>query len=104
MNCRASDRTVQITPNLQRDIERIDQLWTNLRQKYATEGDWLLGRFSIADCMFAPVAFRFNAYKINISDTSREYMQQVLSHPKVQLWKSQAQAETEVIEEAEVGK
>ena len=104
MNCRASGRRVPITPSLQKEIDRIDQMWTQCRARHASEGPWLFGAFSIADCLFAPVALRFNTYGVELSETSAQYQQQILSHEKVRHWVTQAEAESEFIEHEEVGR
>jgi len=103
MNCRTLNQSVKQTPELMRDIDRIDQLWSGLRENYAAQGDWLFGEFSIADCMFAPVVFRFRTYGIQVSDLCRQYMQHVLANDKLQLWLQQATAETETIGADEAG-
>ncbi|MCB2174012.1 glutathione S-transferase, partial [bacterium] len=66
-------------------------------------GPWLFGQFSIADCMFAPVALRFKTYGIELSKTATHYMEFVLDNEKVRLWVEQAVMESEIIEMAEVG-
>lgn len=103
MNCRAAGRRVDMTPDLKKDIARIDNLWSDSREEYSASGPWLFGTFSIADCMFAPVVFRFNTYSPEVSATSRKYMKHVLSHPNVMQWLEQAVKEPEVIESSEVG-
>ncbi len=103
MNCRAIDRKVPMTAELKKEISRIDILWTSLRSKHAALGPWLFGEFSIADCMFAPVVFRFTTYNVPVSENSSEYMKHVLSNQKVQQWLKQAKKEMETIEIAEVG-
>lgn len=103
MNCRAVNRRVEISPDLQKDISRIDTIWTEMRSKYANDGPWLFGDFSIADCMFAPVVFRFATYKVAVSPESKEYMENMLNHPKMKSWLEQAKKEVEVIEEDEAG-
>ena len=104
MNCRAIDRRVATTTGLEKEISRIDSMWTELRTKYSALGPWLFGEFSIADCMFAPVVFRFRTYNVAVSGSSADYMKTVLQNPKVQLWLNQAQKEVETIESTEVGK
>ncbi len=104
MNCRALDRKVPLTPELKKEISRIDSLWTGLRTKYAALGPWLFGNFSIADCMFAPVVFRFRTYNVVVSESSSEYMKNVLENQKVQQWLAQAEKEQETIDVAEVGR
>jgi glutathione S-transferase len=103
MNCRAVDRNVTISTELDKEIRRIDSLWSGLREKYSSFGPWLFGEFSIADCMFAPVVFRFATYNVAVSEISKAYMKNLLVHPKIQLWLEQAKAEIETIESEEVG-
>jgi len=104
MNCRAIGRKVDITEDLQRDLSRLDNLWTTLTSKYSERGPWLFGKFSIADCMFAPVVFRFNTYTPELSENVRKYINTMLAHPKMKLWLDQAMEEVETIAYAEVGK
>lgn len=103
MNCRATGRHVSISENLQKDITRVDDIWSTLREKYGEKGPWLFGSFSIADCMFAPVVFRFKTYGVAVSEESRVYMGTVLSEQRVKEWLQAVEQETERIEVAEVG-
>ncbi len=105
MNCRAR-RQVELTPAVVKDIERIDAIWSGLREQYADGGPWLFGDWSIADLYYAPVALRFNTYvaaQSLLSASSREYMQRVLAHPAVVEWVAEACAESEVVDEDEAG-
>ena len=103
MNCRAQGRKVPLTAALEKEIARIDSLWTGYCKAHSSTGPWLFGEFSIADCMFAPVASRFETYGVSLSDTARRYQQQILNHPAMQLWISHGRAETEVVEADEAG-
>ncbi len=103
MNCRASGRKVLVSPALARDVARIDQIWSKYREAYSDSGPWLFGEFSIADCMFAPVAFRFQTYGVKLSDAAAQYMQFVLNSGKMHEWAEQARTEPETIEMDEVG-
>ncbi len=104
MNCRAVGRRVEIPPELQAEISRVDALWSEMRLKYAPTGPWLFGQFSIGDCMFAPVVFRFATYGVAVSEVTGAYMKTLLGHPKVQLWLEHSKREVETIEEEEVGR
>jgi len=104
MNCRAMGRRVELIDALQREIARIDRIWSGCRQRHADTGPWLFGQFSIADCMFAPVAFRFRTYGIELSQPAADYMQHVLNTEALRQWMRQAQAEPEVIDAEEVGR
>ena len=103
MNVRALGRNITISEEMQNEISRIDQIWSAARAKHAQQGPWLFGEFSIADCMYAPMVFRFNTYNIVVSEGSREYMQFVLSNSHLELWQEQSMAEKESIIQGEVG-
>ena len=104
MNCRASDRHVERTTELTNDIERIQAIWTNCRNRNSEAGSWLFGDFTIADAMFAPVVFRFNTYNVECDRGGAEYMDTVLNDSDIQLWYEAAKSETEVIETSELGR
>lgn len=102
MNCRAQ-RHISLSKGVSQEILRIDTLWQSLRKKYQSQGKWLLGEFSIADCMYAPIASRFHTYQSELSETSRLYIQDIINHPEIKNWYQQATDEEEVIEQSEVG-
>lgn len=102
MNCR-SRPSITFTPELTAEINRIDRLWQQLRKKYHHLGDWLFGEFSIADCMYAPVASRFYSYQPDLSRTSLQYMDKIINHSAVKSWYQQANDEKEVLPQEEVG-
>ncbi len=103
MNVRATQRKIDISPALRKEIERIQDLWCGLCRKNAAQGPWLFGEFSIADCMFAPVVFRFSTYGVAQNDASKGYMDFVLSHPTMKKWFSDSVNEIETIALSEVG-
>ncbi len=103
MNCRAIGRKLPLNAALEREIARIDRIWSQYRETYLSEGPWLFGEFSIADCMFAPVASRFKTYGVKVSPVSTEYMQFVLDHEQMREWVSQTHDEPETINVSEVG-
>lgn len=104
MNCRATGRQIPFSAALEQEVARMDRIWSKYREMYSGAGPWLFGEFSIADCMFAPVASRFKTYGINLSKTSAQYMHFVLDNEGMREWVEQACAEIETIEMAEVGR
>ena len=53
------------TPEVQRDIDRIVEIWTEARTQFATsEGPYLFSEFSVADAMYAPIVWRFHVYNV----------------------------------------
>ena len=102
MNCRATNRQVEITPELERDIKRIKAIWTDCRNNVRA-GSWLFGDFTLVDAMYAPVVFRFNTYGVECNSVVKDYMSWVLADPDVRRWQQAGENETEVIEKVEVG-
>ena len=103
MNIRAHGRKVASSPELEADIMRIKNIWRELRTQYAEAGPWLFGQYSIADAMFAPVAFRFLTYGVTERGAVDDYVQTVARDPLVQEWLQAAAMEQEVIASSEVG-
>ncbi len=79
-------------------IARIREIWTSCRKEFGQGGPWLFGKFSIADVMYAPVAFRFDTYAIPLDPVSETYMKEILRLESVKLWRKAAEAEPEKLE------
>jgi glutathione S-transferase len=56
---------------------------------------FLFGKFSIADCMYAPVVSRFATYGVTVSPRVRAYMDRMMALPAMQDWAKASQAEVE---------
>jgi glutathione S-transferase len=95
MNARARNRVAPMTPGLETDIERVDEIWCDCRRRFGarTDSPWLFGEYSIADAMYAPVVLRFNTYRAQISATARWYMAAALEDAAMQEWVRAAQDE-----------
>jgi glutathione S-transferase len=103
MNCRAMGRKVPLPDALTSDIERIFEIWSDCQRRYAADGSWLFGRFSVADAMFAPVVLRFRTYGINLPQSASAYPARLLECRAMQKWLAAAESETEVIAREEIG-
>jgi glutathione S-transferase len=90
MNVRGRSRSVPLTPELQRDVARIDEIWSDCRAEHGRTGNWLFGDFSIADAMFAPVFFRFQTYGAVLSPPSQTYLNHALQDPDLRDWQDAA--------------
>ena len=101
MNCRQLFPGKGRTPEVLADIERIRGLWNDCRKRYGSGGDFLFGRFSIADAMYAPVATRFKTYGVELDTVSAAYRDTILALPAMRQWYADAAGEREVIEEYE---
>lgn len=92
-----AQRTVEMTPELERDINRIMEIWSDCRQRFGGAGSFLFGQFTWADAFYAPVVARFMSYSIEVDDKTREYMNAILALPAFQDWIEAAKAEPEVV-------
>ena len=79
----------------QRDIDRVQALWRELRGAHGAGGDFLFGPFGIVDAMFAPVAIRFDGYGVAVDDTAAAYMQALFALPALREWRQAAAQESE---------
>ena len=89
------------TPEVLKDIARITTLWNDSRARFGKDGDFLFGRFGIADAMYAPVALRFVTYEVELDPVCAAYVKTITTLPAIQQWVADARAETEVIQQFE---
>jgi len=100
MNARAK-RRIPSTPDLERDVARIDAIWQDCRQRYGAAGPFLFGNFTIADAMYAPVVLRFNTYGMKLSPASAAYVQTLLADRHLADWLRVSREETWIVAETE---
>jgi glutathione S-transferase len=85
------------TPNLRDEtkvqISRIVDAWTNALSENRNGGGFLFGRFSIADCMYAPVVSRFVTYGTELPPLAKSYVERMFALPAMQDWGKAAQEE-----------
>ena len=101
MNIRSSHPGKGMTPQVRKDIDRIELLWREARSRFGSGGDFLFGRFSAADAMFAPVVMRFATYGVACSPVAQRYCEAVKAAAAVRDWCEGARAETEFVAEDE---
>jgi glutathione S-transferase len=75
------------------DIERVKAIWRDAIARFGGQGPFLFGRFSIADCMYAPVATRFVTYGVPLDPVSDGYVRSIMDHPAMREWCAAAAAE-----------
>jgi len=97
MNCRGFFPGLGRSVEVAADIERIQRMWTDCRQRFGASGPYLFGTFTVADAMYAPVALRFKTYAVQLSTIAQQYANTVLALRALQEWVEAARAETEVI-------
>jgi glutathione S-transferase len=102
MNSRRRPDGYRWDARAQADIDRVQQLWRELRMRHRDEGDFLCGRFGIVDAMFAPVVIRFDGYGVPVDEVGAAYMRTLGALPAMREWREAAAREPEVIEGSEL--
>ena len=98
MDCKKHFPNHPVPTDVQQEIDRIIDIWEYCKQHYGTGGPWLLGEFSGADAMFAPIALRFSIYDVKVSGFVNEYIDTVLENEHIQHWIDAGKQETQVID------
>jgi glutathione S-transferase len=101
MNLHRPVRAVALSADARANVERIQQIWIECRERYGRLGPFLFGAFGGADAMFAPVVHRFRSYAIPVEAEVQAYMDTMTSLPAFQEWTRGGLAETLVIERLE---
>jgi glutathione S-transferase len=86
-----------MTPESRKDIDRVIELWTHCREHFGGAGNFLFGRFCIADAFYAPVVMRFQAYAVEVPPLAQAYCEAVQSLAAVRAWVEAAKRETEFV-------
>ena len=97
MNCKISFPGKGLNTESESEIARVQKIWRECRTKYGKKGPMLFGGFTIADAMFAPLALRFNTYKVGLDDISEDYVTAILELPELKEWVAAACLESEVL-------
>jgi glutathione S-transferase len=86
--------TPALSAAVEKDIARVIAAWSEALSA-GRQGGFLFGRFSIADCMYAPVASRFLTYGIAVPAQIEAYCARLMELPAMQDWAKAAKAEVE---------
>ncbi len=85
MSCGHRIQLHGIDVDLQRDIDRINELWNQGLKDFG--GPFLAGaQFTAVDAFFAPVAFRFQTYGLKAVGAAADYLSRLLALPAMQEW------------------
>jgi glutathione S-transferase len=75
---------------LKADLDRLEILWAQ-GAKFKSNGPWLFGEYSIADCMFAPVTARIIGYDLPVSAAPRAYCMLTINDRQFKAWRAEGQ-------------
>ncbi len=89
---------IELSEATREDIRRVVRVWSELRGRFAADGPFLLGAWSIADAFFTPVATRFRSYGVKPSDhgdtgAAGVYAETLLETPEFLEWEALARTE-----------
>jgi glutathione S-transferase len=93
MNMRRKNRRLGLTEEAAADVRRIETIWTGCRARFGNNGPFLLGGFSVADAMYAPIVARFHSYAIGVGAAAEAYMTTMMSLPAWQDWQAAGERE-----------
>jgi glutathione S-transferase len=92
----------ELPPEVQANVGRIEAMWADCRTRFGAGGSYLLGRFGVADAMYAPVVSRFHTYAVEVGAATRAYMSAIMALPAWREWHAAAVVEPWVLPEDEV--
>jgi glutathione S-transferase len=93
MNCGIRVRLFEKPEELQQDVARLAELWSEGLRRFG--GPFLAGdRFTAVDAFFAPVAFRIQTYGLELPPEASAYVARLLDLPAMREWYASALAET----------
>ena len=97
MNIHRPVRAKALSADAKSNVARVDEIWTDCRERHGGGGPFLFGRFSAADAMFAPVVHRLRTYAVEISASARDYMATMTAFAPFGEWTAAALTETIII-------
>lgn len=91
MNFAAREPMASLPEAVAADVRRIVGAWSASRKRFGAGGAFLLGDFSVADAMFAPVVSRFETYvpdlaRLGDDGTASAYVAAVSSMSEYKAW------------------
>ena len=93
MNCGLRIRLKETSPALQRNLDRVGELWIEGLQRFG--GPFLAGpSFTAVDAFYAPVGFRVQTYDLKLSGAANSYASRLLALPAMRSWYAAALQET----------
>jgi glutathione S-transferase len=102
MNLRREKKPRPLSDAVNADCQRIVSLWRDCREAFGKGGDFLFGKFTIADAMYAPVVTRFDTYAIPVEKDTRAYIEAVMNTGAFREWKNAALKEKWIVPSDEV--
>jgi glutathione S-transferase len=90
MNLKRVPRPIPLSDEVKADVARVEAIWNDCRMRYGKSGHFLFGDFSVADCMYAPVATRLRTYDVPVDLVASAYVDTIYGLPAFQRWQEAA--------------
>jgi glutathione S-transferase len=87
--------TPALDATVKEQITEVIGYWERALSRYGDKNGFLFGRFSIADCMYAPVVSRFLTYGIDLPHTVKPYAEHIMAQQAMRDWGEAAQHEVD---------
>ncbi|HGU9770677.1 TPA: glutathione S-transferase family protein [Morganella morganii] len=95
LNCSESRSAAEMTPELQKECQRLDKIWCEGLTRFG--GPWLAGEnISAADAFYVPVALRARTYQLPFSAAAQAWVDRILAHPAIIEWCEAAAKEEKI--------
>ena len=95
LNCSESRPAAEMTPELQKECQRLDKIWCEGLTRFG--GPWLAGEnISAADAFYVPVALRARTYQLPFSAVAQAWINRILAHPAIIEWCEAAAKEEKI--------
>lgn len=101
MNLHRPIGSIALSEDARANIARVEEIWSDCRERYGKQGPFLFGAFSGADAMYAPVVHRFRTYAVKVGPLAQAYMETMMALPAFKEWTEAGLAETLIIEKFE---
>ncbi len=101
MNLRDAFLDVPVDADLRADLDRINVIWEDARNRFGQDGPWLCGTYSVADAFYAPVAARIAGYGLPVGEVAQAYVAAHLNDLAFRRWRAMGFAQGAVLERYE---
>ena len=101
MNLHRPVGSVALSEDARANIARVEEIWSDCRERHGKQGPFLFGAFTAADAMYAPVVHRFRTYAVKLGPVAQAYMEAMMALPAFKEWTEAGLAETLIIEKFE---
>lgn len=89
MSCGVRIRIKEISPALQRNLDRLEQLWSEGLTRFG--GPFLAGdKFTAVDAFYAPIAFSVRGYDLPLGKVAMDYVERLLQVNAMREWEQAA--------------